>query len=301
MRAAFLDRVRRGPVIGDGAWGTMLIERGLAIGRAPETWTLERPGDISALAREYVEAGAEIITTNTFGGSPTRLGQHGLGARLYDVNRRGVELARAAAGERAYVSASVGPTGLLLRPLGDADPAAVEDGYREQIRALAAGGADVICIETMTDLGEATLAVRAARAVAPALPVMATMTFDLTPRGPFTMMGVPVERAVTGLAEAGASIVGANCGNGVDAMAEVARAFRACTALPIAVRPNAGLPERRGGRLVYLESPEHFAEAAAALIDRGIAIVGGCCGTTPAHIRALSARIQRNGHTSRER
>jgi 5-methyltetrahydrofolate--homocysteine methyltransferase len=183
---------------------------------------------------------------------------------------------------------------LLLRPVGDADPSDVQDGFVRQIDALASAGVDVICIETMTDLAEATLAVRAARVVAPDLAVMATMTFDLTPRGPFTMMGVSVERAVTGLAEAGASIVGANCGNGIDAMAEVARAFQACTSMPIAVRPNAGLPERRGGRLVYLESPERFADAAAALFDRGIAIVGGCCGTTPAHIRALSARM-RNG------
>ena len=293
MRLPFLDRVRQGCLVADGAWGSMLIERGLAVGRAPETWTLERPDDITALGREYVEAGAEIITTNTFGGSPVRLGQHGLGDRVHDVNRRGVELARAAAAGRAYVSASVGPTGLMLQPLGDADPAVVEEGYREQIRALAASGTDVICIETMTDLVEATLAVRAARTVAPGLPIMATMTFDLTPRGPFTMMGVPVARAVEGLAAAGASIVGANCGNGVDAMAEVARAFQECTSLPIAVRPNAGLPERRGGRLVYLESPERFADAAAALVDRGIAIVGGCCGTTPAHIRALAARLRR--------
>ena len=292
MTVPFLERVRRGPVIADGAWGSMLIERGLAVGRAPETWTLERPDDITLLAREYVEAGAEIITTNTFGGSPIRLGQHGMADRVHDVNRRGVELARAAAAGRAYVSASVGPTGLILQPLGDADPAAVERGYREQIQALAASGADVICIETMTDIVEATLAVRAARTVAPDLPIMATMTFELTPRGPFTMMGVSVERAVTGLADAGVSVVGANCGNGVDAMAEVARAFQACTSLPIAVRPNAGLPERHGDRLVYLESPERFAAAAAALVGRGISIVGGCCGTTPAHIRALAGRVR---------
>jgi 5-methyltetrahydrofolate--homocysteine methyltransferase len=283
-----LDRVRRGTVIADGAWGSVLLARGLAAGRPPETWTLERPGAIAALAREYLDAGAEIVTTNTFGASPSRLRLHGLEDRLEEINRRGVEIARRAAGGRAYVSASIGPSGLLLQPLGDGDPAAIEEGFLRQIAAAAAAGTDAVCVETMTDLTEAALAIRAARSAAPGIPVIATMTFDLTPRGPHTIMGVSVAQAARGLEEAGADIVGANCGAGVDAMVEVARAFRRHTTLPIAVRPNAGLPERRGGSLVYHDTPERFASAAAALFAIGVAVLGGCCGTTPAHIRALA-------------
>jgi len=282
-----LARLRRGGLIADGAWGSMLLARGLPAGHPPETWTLERPEMIDALAREYLDAGAAIVTTNTFGGSPSRLRLHRLEDRLDEVNRRGVEVVRAAVGGRAYVSASIGPSGVLLQPFGDADPAVIEEGFRRQASVLAAAGADAICIETMTDLAEATCAIRAARAAAPGVPVIATMTFDLTPRGPHTIMGVSVARAARGLADAGADVVGANCGTGVEAMLEVARAFRAATSVPIAIRPNAGLPDRQGDRLVYRETPERFAAAAVGLLADGIAIVGGCCGTTPSHVRAL--------------
>lgn len=288
---SLLARVRRGEVIvGDGAWGTMFLDRGLPPGRAPESWTLERPGEIARLAREYFDAGARVITTNTFGGSPARLRQHGLADRLEDVNRTAVELVRDAVSDNAYVSASVGPTGLLLKPLGDADPAEIGEGFERQIQVLASAGADVICIETMTDLVEAGLAVAAARRVAPSAPIIATMTFDVTPRGPFTIMGVSIEQAARTLEEAGAHIVGANCGAGVEDMVEVARGFASHTGLPIAVRSNAGLPYRTGGRLVYPDSPDRFAAACAGLLAHRVAIVGGCCGTTPAHIQAL-ARI----------
>lgn len=286
-----LARVRRGEVIvADGAWGTMFIDRGLPPGRAPESWTLERPGEIARLAREYLDAGAGIITTNTFGGSPARLGQHGLAGRLEAINRRAVELVRDAVDDHAYVSASVGPSGVLLKPLGDADPAEIGEGFERQIQLLASAGADVICIETMTDLVEARLAVAAARRVAPSVPVIATMTFDVTPRGPFTIMGISTELAARALEEAGADIVGANCGAGVEAMVEVARSFASHTELPIAVRSNAGLPRRSGGRLEYPDSPERFAAASAGLLTHKVVIIGGCCGTTPAHIQAL-ARI----------
>ena len=283
----FLDRLRAGPLIGDGAWGTMLLSRGLPAGQAPESWTLDRPDQIAALAREYLDAGAELITTNTFGGSPSRLRLHRLEDRLEEVNARGVAIVRDAVGEHAYVSASVGPSGELLKPYGDADPDRIADGFARQISALAAAGADVICVETMTDLAEASLAVAAARRVAPSLPIIATMTFDLTPRGPFTIMGVSVEQAARRLQDAGADLVGANCGSGADAMAGVARAFLSHARVPVAIRPNAGLPERNGDRLIYRETPERFAAAIAPLLAEGIALVGGCCGTTPAHVRAI--------------
>jgi 5-methyltetrahydrofolate--homocysteine methyltransferase len=288
----FLSRIReRRAILGDGAWGSLLIQRGLPSGLAPEAWTLQRPDVVRAIAEEYLAAGAEILTTNTFGGSPTRLRTAGLDDRLEDINARGVELLRGVAHGRAWVSASVGPTGGLLKPLGSLDAQDAYEGFARQIRALVTAGADLICVETMTDLAEALLAVRAAKGVAPGVPVIATMTFDLTARGPFTVMGVSVEQAARELAGAGADLVGANCGNGVDQMLDVARAFVAHARVPLAFRPNAGLPVIEGGRVVYTQTPEQFAAAAAGLLQEGVAIVGGCCGTTPAHIRALATVV----------
>jgi 5-methyltetrahydrofolate--homocysteine methyltransferase len=181
----------------------------------------------------------------------------------------------------------VGPSGQLLKPYGDGEPAELAAGFERQIRALAAAGPDLICVETMTDLAEAVLAVRAARAVTAGLPVMATMTFEPTPRGFFTVMGNSVEQAVAELSAAGADILGSNCGNGSDAMVELARRLRACTDHPLAIRPNAGLPEVRGTQLRYPETPEHMAANTRLLVAAGVDIVGGCCGTTPDHVRAV--------------
>ena len=286
-----LDRVGRGErLVGDGALGTMLLAAGLPPGEAPERWTLEQPDILGGIAREYRDAGADLLTTNTFGASPLRLRMHGLENEAAALNTRAAEIAREAAAGRAYVSGSVGPTGLLLAPLGDADPLEVADGFYRQIAALAAGGADAICIETMSDLEEASLAVRAARRAAPLLPILATMTFDVTPRGIFTVMGVTVQAACTRLAAEGAQLLGANCGAGADAMRVVAEAFAGCSPLPLVFQPNAGLPQRQEGRLVYPQSPVAFA-AETAPLARYAAIVGGCCGTTPAHIAALRQHI----------
>ena len=274
-------------LVGDGAWGTMLMAHGVRPGEAPESLNLTQAGVIEEIASLYVEAGADLITTNTFGGSPARLRQFGLDGQTEAVNRAAVEAVRRAARGRAYASASVGPSGHLMKPYGDADPVDIGAGYERQIRALAEAGAELICIETMTDLAEAVLAVRAARSVAPDLPVMATMTFETTRRGFFTVMGVSIEQAVRGLSEAGADILGSNCGNGSGTMVAIAREFRALTGLPIAIQPNAGLPEPRDGSLVYPETPEFMAEHARGLLAAGVAIIGGCCGTTPAHVRAL--------------
>jgi 5-methyltetrahydrofolate--homocysteine methyltransferase len=253
---------------------------------------LSRPELIEQIGRLYVEAGAELLTTNTFGGSPLRLALHALADQCEAVNREAVRAARRAAGGRAYVSGSVGPTGRLLAPLGDVSPEQVREGFERQIRALADAGADLVCVETMTDLAEATLAVEAARAVAPRLPVLATMTFDKTPRGYFTVMGVSVERAARGLAEAGADVVGSNCGNGCEAMVEIAAAFRRATSLPLAIQSNAGIPSEHGGQLVYPEGPDFMADKAVALLRLGVSIVGGCCGTTPEHVRALRRAVE---------
>lgn len=281
------------PVLADGAMGTMLFARGLKSGDCPELWNLERPADLSAVARLYLEAGSEIVQTNTFGASPLKLAAYGLEGKAAEINRAGVLAARAAAGDRAYVSASCGPSGRMLRPYGDTAPEAVLESFAVQMAALAEAGADLILIETMTDLSEAVLAVQAARRAAPALPVAATMTFDRTRRGFFTMMGASIPAACERLAAAGADALGANCGNGIETMVLAAAELRSATRLPIVIQANAGLPEVVDGRLSYAETPEFFAEKARALADSGVAVVGGCCGTTPGHIAALRKMLGR--------
>ncbi len=288
---ALIDRVRRRErIVGDGALGTMLIARGLSPGQPPERWNLERPQAVEEVARAYADAGAELVTTNTFGGSPLRLRRHGLESRLEDINAAAVALARAGAEGRAHVVGSIGPTGHLLKPIGDVDAAAVLDGFSRQAAALASAGVDGFCVETMTDLEEAVLAVEAVRQEATGLPVFATLTFDLTPRGPFTVMGVSVARASARLEEAGADAIGANCGTGPDTMLIVAREFANTTTLPLIFQPNAGLPQRVEGKLVYPQGASAFAAQAAQLASYAT-ILGGCCGTTPEHIAALKALV----------
>jgi 5-methyltetrahydrofolate--homocysteine methyltransferase len=267
------------------------MERGLPPGQPPEWFALDQPGTIEEVARLYLEAGADLVTTDTFGGTSFRLKLHGLDGERERVNRQAVEAVKRAVDGRALVSASVGPSGQLLEPYGELSPDAVEEAFAEQIRALASAGADVLCIETMGDLTEATRAVKAAKAVAPGVPVMATMTFERTPRGYFTVMGVSVERAVAGLELAGADVVGSNCGTGIEDMIEVARAMIRATRLPLLIQPNAGLPESREGQVVYNQTPETMAARIPELLDLGVAIVGGCCGTTPEHIRAIRRAV----------
>lgn len=290
----FLDRLRAGEVlIGDGAWGTMLMAAGLESGRCPESLNLDRPRLLEEIARKYVEAGAEIITTNTFGASPLKLALYGLQEKTEALNAAAVAAVRPAVGDRACVAGSIGPTGKLLKPYGDADPGEVLEGYRRQARALIDAGVDVINVETMTDLQEAKLAVGAAREAGGRVPIIACMTFDPTPRGFYTIMGVDIAAAAAGLADAGADVVGSNCGNGIEIMIEIARAFRKHTRLPLIAQANAGLPETHEGRLVYKETPAFFAERARELVAAGVSIVGGCCGTTPEHIREIRKAVGR--------
>ncbi len=288
-----LKRLADGEVVlGDGGWGTMLMARGLEPGACPERLNRERPELLAEIAALYLAAGAELVTTNTFGGSPLKLAHYGLEDRCEDLNRRGVEAVRDVAAGRALVAASVGPCGRLLEPYGDVSRDAVGAGFAHQVAALAAAGADLLVIETMTDAAEAELALAAAKTEAPGLPVVATMTFDETPRGFFTIMGVSVDEAVRRLADGGADVVGSNCGHGTGPMAEIARAFKATgTTLPIAIQANAGLPGDRDGELVWPEDPERWAAGAALLKDLGVGLIGGCCGTTPDHIAALRRRL----------
>ena len=291
MRAV-LERLRAGETLcGDGAWGTQLMVRGLEPGNSPEGLNLSHPELLAEVAKLYVEAGADLITTNTFGGSPLNLASHGLEDRTEEINRAAVEAVRAVVGDRAYVSASIGPTGKILTPYGDTEPEVVREAFVRQMSALVAAGADLLCIETMIDLSEAEIAIEAARTVSAEIPVIATMTFDPTPQGFFTIMGVTIERACSGLVEAGADIIGSNCGNGFDGMVEIAREFARHASVPVIIQSNAGLPEHHAGELVYPESPEFMAARVGELMDLGVLIIGGCCGTTPAHIRAIRSAI----------
>jgi 5-methyltetrahydrofolate--homocysteine methyltransferase len=290
-----LQRISRGEVlVADGAMGTLLFERGLKPGYSPEEMNLSHPEVLADIARLYLEAGSDIVQTNTFGGSPLKLSNFQLQDRTEEINRVAVEVVRRETAGRAYVSGSCGPTGCLLKPYGDTEPEEMLDSFRRQLTAMLAAGPDVICVETMSDLQEATLAIRAAREISAHIPIMATMTFDKTPRGFFTMMGVNVPTAVAGLLEAGADIVGSNCGNGLENMIALAREFRRHTERPLLIQSNAGLPESRDGQLYYTESPEYFGERVAELLAAGVAIIGGCCGTTPAHIRAIRQAVDRH-------
>ncbi len=285
---ALLDRIKENDVlVADGATGTMLFGRGLKAGECPERMNLERPEILEEIARLYLEAGADIIHTNTFGGSPLKLSQYSLDAKTEEININAVRAARKAVGERAYVSASCGPCGQLLKPYGDVSPESVSAGFERQLCAVVTEGIDLICIETMTDLAEAKLAIEAAKSISPMTPVCATMTFDPTPKGFFTIMGVSIQRAAKGLADAGADIIGSNCGNGINDMIKIAAEFRKHTTLPLIIQSNAGLPVMRDDLPIYPETPQYMAENCRKLLECGVNIIGGCCGTTPAHIAAI--------------
>jgi len=278
-------------LVADGAMGSFLFQRGLKAGESPESMNLNSPEVLVEIADLYFKAGAELVQTNSFGGSPLKLAQYGLGDQTEEINRIAAQCVRQVVGENAYVSGSCGPTGKMLKPLGEVEVDEMRKGFERQIKGLLEGGVDIICVETMTDLTEATLAVKAAKTVAPDLPVMATMTFDLIPRGFFTIMGVSIEHAAKGLADAGADVVGSNCGNGLEKMIQIAQGFRKATNLPILIQSNAGKPEMKEGKLVYPEDPAFFGEKVKDLIQAGVSIIGGCCGTTPEHIRAIRQAV----------
>ena len=291
---SLLERIRDGEIlVADGAMGTMLMDHGLRPGEPPESFNLTRPQVLEEIARLYLEAGADIVQTNTFGASPLRLSSYSLEDKTEKVNANAVLAARKAVEDRAYICASCGPSGKLLKPYGDTEPEEIYSSFERQITALVTAGVDAISIETMTDLTEATLAIRAAKAISSSTPVVAAMTFDLTPRGFFTVMGTSIEQAARGLEEAGADIIGSNCGNGIENMVEIAKEFKEYSKLPIIIQSNAGIPKMQGDQPTWPETPEFMAEKAKELVSLGVSIIGGCCGTTPEHIRALRKTVDR--------
>ena len=269
----------------DGAMGTMLQEAGLPSGGCPELWNLEEPEAILGIHRAYVEAGARIIESNTFGATPLKLADYGLEDQSFELARAGAALARKAAGDRALVAGSVGPTGGLVEPMGPLSYDDLEEAFMIQIRGLAEGGADLILIETMMELSECRAAVTAARRVAPELPVIAQMTFGEDGN---TVMGTSPETAALVLEALGADFAGVNCSTGPEGLLDVVRRMGQVTRLPLSVQPNAGMPVMENGRTVYRATPEHMARYASDFVQAGAAVLGGCCGTRPEHIRAIA-------------
>jgi 5-methyltetrahydrofolate--homocysteine methyltransferase len=277
-------------LVSDGAMGTMLQSMGLQAGQSPETWNLTHPEEVQQVHRAYLEAGAQLLTTNTFGGNRLRLMAHNVNGHelLKEINRRAVELAREVAGDSAAVIASVGPTGELMEPLGDLSEEQAYEVFSEQMAALQEGGADTVILETFMALEEIVVALRAAKSLG--LKVIASMSFAANQR---TMMGVTPEQAAITLAQEGAQVVGANCSTGAQEMVPVIQRMRGAVSIPLIAQPNAGMPVLQGGRAVYTQKPEEMAAFAPQFVEAGAKIIGSCCGSTPEFTRAIVAALKR--------
>ncbi len=270
-------------MVTDGAWGTQLQAHGLAQGEFPDLWNLSHPERVLAVARSYADAGSDLILTNTFGGNRFRLGEHAPLEQLRQINIRGVEISRQAAQGRTRVFASIGPSGKLLLS-GEVTPEDLAKAFAEQAEALASAGADGLVVETMSDLEEATLAVKAARETG--LPVVACVVFDSGKEKDRTMMGNTPEQVAQALGSAGADVIGANCGQGIAGFVPICRRLKAATDRPIWIKANAGLPRIVEGKTVYETTPQQFAGYVPELIEAGASFIGGCCGTSPDFIAA---------------
>ena len=290
MHPTIAKLISAGPVATDGATGTQLQQRGLPMGTCPDFWNLAQPEKVQEVGRCYVEAGSQVLLTNTLLANRFMLARHGLAERVADVNRAGVEISRRAAANRAAVFASVGPSGLMLLT-GQVTEESLKAAFVEQVEAIAEAGADGIVIETMSDVAEAALATAAAHETG--LPVVACMTFGSGAKKDRTMMGVTPEQAAEQLAAAGADVLGSNCGQGIAGMVEICSRLHAAINGPIWIKANAGLPEVVEGQTVYKQTPAEFASYVPQLIEAGAALIGGCCGTTPEFIRAVVAKLRR--------
>jgi 5-methyltetrahydrofolate--homocysteine methyltransferase len=282
-----LNDIKNRVLLSDGAWGTLLQAKGLKPGECPELWNITHRNEILDIARSYIDAGSDIIGTNSFGGSIIKLSQYGLSARVWEINEAAAAISREAAGKDKLVAGSVGPTGKML-VMGDITEEELYNAFSEQSKALENGGADIIIIETMTAIDESALAVRAAKDNTNCT-VILTMTFSKTPKGEYrTMMGASPEEMVKVAKTEGADVIGSNCGNGIADMIGIVKAIRSIDAgIPVMIQANAGMPELIDGKTVYRESPELMASYVDELVKAGSNIIGGCCGTTPEHIRKI--------------
>ena len=292
-RPTILERLAAGDVlVSDGATGTYLQERGLEPGGCPEAFNVDHPEIMRRMAADYFNAGSDMVLTASFGGSRFMLEKYGYGGRVREFNRLSAQHVKTVASPWHYVVGSVGPSGELLESNGGtrAEPE-IYDAFVEQVTALEEGGADAVAVETMISVEEALLAVRAAKEHTN-LAIMSTMMYDKGPRGWFTMMGDTPPAAAKRLRDAGVDVIGANCGNGSDRMIELARIIRESDDGYMLIHSNAGIPAIRKGQIVYPETPEYMVERFMALADAGVNIIGGCCGTTPKHIEAISDAVR---------
>lgn len=277
-------------LVADGAWGTELMKTGLAMGDIPEIWNLERPALVKKIAQDYREAGADIILTNTFGANRLKLKRTGFTGDVREINRIGVELSKEAAGE-SLVFASIGPTGEFLKPVGDFEEADFIKVFSEQIEGIVEGSADGIIIETMSDVKEALCALKAVRENS-SLPVGVTFSFNKGHKGFATIMGVTPEQATLTVMEEKPDIIGANCGSvTIENMVDIAKTMKRFTSLPLWIKPNAGLPMVKNGKTIYPQTPEEIVSFVPQLIEAGAKIIGGCCGSTPEHIKQIRDKI----------
>jgi len=288
MNSLVQELLTHGPVLTDGSWGVHLQTLGLQPGESPDVWNITHPDRVAQVARAYVEAGSRIILTNTFGASRIMLARHGYADQVSEINQAGARISVEAARGTVKVFASMGPSGAMLM-MDEVTEQELHNAFTEQARALAAGGADAIVIETMSDLTEATLATKAA--VSTGLAVVACMTFDSGKQKDRTMMGVTPEQAALALTQAGASVIGANCGQGIESYIGICERLHHSTSLPIWIKPNAGLPVVVDGKAIYNTSPAGFAAHAELLVRAGASFIGGCCGSNPEFIRVLSHKL----------
>ncbi len=290
-----LERLRGGTVlVSDGAWGTQLQARGLQPGECPELWNAEHRDDVVSVAEAYVAAGSDLIGTNSFGASRLKLAMYDLADRTVALNKAAATISREAAGPDRWVLGSMGPTGRILL-MGDTDEEEIAAAFVEQASALSDGGADVACMETMSALDEAVLAIRSVRENTK-LATACTFTFNAVSHGEFrSMMGVSPTEMTRALLDAGVDIIGTNCGNGFAEMIEIVRQIRtvAPRRVPVLVQANAGTPYRDGDHDVYPDTPARMAAMVSDLVSAGADIIGGCCGTTPAHIAAIAEALKR--------
>src|SRR5579872_7522139 len=290
MADNFLARLKQSPVLCDGAMGTLLYAKGVFINRSYDELNLSQPELIRGIHHDYLQAGAEIIETNTFGANSFRLARHSMADKVNDINRAGARLAREAAKSfDVWVAGSVGPLGTRIEPLGKTSFQEARDAFREQIVALVESGVDLLILETFGYLEEIHQAMLAARDVSASIPVVAQVTIDEDGN---CLDGSDPETFAPKLAEWGADVIGCNCSVGPVAMLDAMERVRAASSLPLAAQPNAGIPRSVDGRNIYLCSPEYMASYARKFVAAGVRLVGGCCGTTPDHIRVMKAALR---------